>query len=295
MKKQLITLTCALGALFFFQASTPAKKIKLSKLIKSNFSYVPSSEVTFEGKTSTVNAFYMNNFEVSNLDYREFIYHLKQTGKEDLLKKCAVDTNRWNTEFSLAFFEPMATQYHKHPAYDNYPVVGISQEAAEEYCKWLTNIYNDLNEDSNKTYLVRLPSHLEWYSAATSTLEHNKYAWGGPYLRNSKGCYLANFKTIGSENITYNEKKQQHEVVANDISYSLDNAMITAPVSSYFPSALGIYNLNGNIAEMVNEGFACGGSWFSTGYDIRNASYYPFEGTSTKVGFRPVLVVIEKS
>jgi formylglycine-generating enzyme required for sulfatase activity len=77
--------------------------------------------------------------------------------------------------------------------------------------------------------------------------------------------------------------------------YLHDNADVTAPVNSYAPNALGIYNLNGNVAEMTSEALACGGSWSSPGYDVRNESTVSLEGATPTIGFRPVLTFSPKN
>jgi formylglycine-generating enzyme required for sulfatase activity len=65
-----------------------------------------------------------------------------------------------------------------------------------------------------------------------------------------------------------------------------------APVHSYDPNPYGLYNMNGNIAEMVTDSsIAVGGCWNSPGYDVRNESVMPFDKPSIFVGFRPVVFV----
>src|SRR6186997_3684156 len=66
---------------------------------------------------------YVCKYEVSNLEYRNFLGYLKAKDAS-LAEKYKVDTTKWVTQ--LRYQEPMAMYYHRHPAYNDYPVVGIS-------------------------------------------------------------------------------------------------------------------------------------------------------------------------
>ena len=65
----------------------------------------------------------------------------------------------------------------------------------------------------------------------------------------------------------------------------------TVPVKTFYRNAYGLYNMCGNIAEMVDEcGIAIGGSWYDSGYDIRIDSQKHYDGPSPMVGFRVIAV-----
>ena len=92
----------------------------------------------------TVNSFYMDESEVSNLDYREYLYWLERVfGKDypELVKSAHPDEFVWRDE--LAYNEPFVEYYFTHPAYDEYPVVGVSWVQAMEYCKWRSDRVNE--------------------------------------------------------------------------------------------------------------------------------------------------------
>lgn len=93
----------------------------------------------------TVSSFYMDETEVANIDYREYIFWLKRVYGEnspEVAKKALPDTLVWREE--LAYNEPLIYNYFRHPAYDNYPVVGVSWVQANDYCKWRTNRVNEM-------------------------------------------------------------------------------------------------------------------------------------------------------
>ena len=279
--------------------SVSAKKSPKIKTI-DGFVFIPSG--TFETGESIVSimSFWMSECEVTNAQYRAFLSDLKTQNRTEDFQKSLPDTNAW--QMKQIYLDPMVTQYFNHPAFDNYPVVNISNEGANLYCKWLAEkLKTELGSDLSIT--VRLPRSTEWTYAASGGLERAVYSWSGPYLRDAKGCFLANFKSIGDENITTIDSLPQ---LINDVSaqYFVDGAELIAPSKTYLPNAFGLYNMSGNVSELVEKysevsdlgsmflgHVAIGGNWNSTGYDIRITSEIPFEKANPFVGFRPIISV----
>jgi formylglycine-generating enzyme len=93
----------------------------------------------------TVSSFYMDETEVRNIDYREYLYWLDRVfgaSYPEVYRKALPDTLVWREE--LAYNEPLVETYFRHPSYDDYPVVGVNWTQANEYCKWRTDRVNEM-------------------------------------------------------------------------------------------------------------------------------------------------------
>lgn len=92
----------------------------------------------------TVSSYYMDETEVSNVDYREYLYWLKRVFIDypEVHKKALPDTLVWRSR--LGYNEPLVEYYFRHPAYQNYPVVGINWLQANDYCAWRTDRVNEM-------------------------------------------------------------------------------------------------------------------------------------------------------
>ena len=149
------------------------------------------------------------------------------------------DTLVWIRDFAYSYNEPMARQYFSHPAYDDYPVVGVNWAMAKAFTHWRTHLY--LSSQGRSKSVVnsedfRLPSEHEWEYAARGGHELAPYPWGGPYIRNAKGCLLANFKPGRGD-------------------YPEDGGFYTVKADAYFPNDYGLYNMSGNVSEWTNSAF----------------------------------------
>ena len=152
------------------------------------------------------------------------------------------DSLCWVRDFAYSYNEPMAKRYFGHPAYGNYPVVGVSWKQATAFCEWRTHYMNAFLESKKRTPEsdFRLPTEAQWEYAARGGRSQSPYPWGGPYLRNKKGCLLANFKP-GRGN------------------YPEDGGFYTVRADAYWPNDFGLYNMAGNVAEWTSSLFYEGG------------------------------------
>ena len=93
----------------------------------------------------TIPSFFIDETEVANVHYREYLYWLENTFSNDtaIMAKCLPDTLVWREE--LAYNEPYVEYYFRYPSYNFYPVVGVSWKQAHDFCIWRTDRVNELN------------------------------------------------------------------------------------------------------------------------------------------------------
>jgi sulfatase modifying factor 1 len=91
----------------------------------------------------TVSSFYLDETEVRNIDYLEYLFWIRRVydGNPEVYQKSLPDTLVWRDK--LGYNEPFVTQYFRHPAYANYPVVGVSWVQANNYCLWRSDRVNE--------------------------------------------------------------------------------------------------------------------------------------------------------
>ncbi len=104
-------------------------------------------DVTFtwdnQNRRVTVSSFYMDETEVRNVDYREYLNWLNRVFVDmpKIHGDALPDTLVWRRK--LAYNEPMVEYYLRHPAYNDYPVVGVNWQQAVRYCEWRTDRVNE--------------------------------------------------------------------------------------------------------------------------------------------------------
>jgi formylglycine-generating enzyme len=98
----------------------------------------------------TVPSFFIDETEVANVHYREYLYWLENTfsGDTSIMRKALPDTLVWREE--LAYNEPYVEYYFRYPSYNYYPVVGVSWQQAHDFCVWRTDRVNELNLINSK-------------------------------------------------------------------------------------------------------------------------------------------------
>ncbi|MEA3316604.1 MAG: SUMF1/EgtB/PvdO family nonheme iron enzyme [Bacteroidota bacterium] len=95
-------------------------------------------------KRITVSTFYMDQTEVRNIDYREYLYWISRvfTDYPDVYDNALPDTLVWRSK--MAYNEPYVEGYFRHPSYNEYPVVGVNWLQANDFCQWRTDRVNEM-------------------------------------------------------------------------------------------------------------------------------------------------------
>ncbi len=171
---------------------------------------------------------------------RQFIDRTPFIKKEEV--QIYPDTTVWIKDFTYSYNEPLHNDYFSHPAYQDYPVVGVSWNQAVAFCNWRTNFKNGYQRDKGEPNVsrFRLPNEGEWEYAARGGIPSGTYPWGSPYLLNDRACFLANFKPLRGD-------------------YAVDQAVYTVEAKSYLPNDYNLYNMAGNVAEWTNSSYNSGG------------------------------------
>lgn len=292
MKRGIVLLFVVAG-LFLVTTAAVAQSPKSSFKTPKGFALIPSGQVTIDTSKYIVQSFYISTCEITNQQYCAFLYELRNKGDMVSYQTATIDSSKWRDKNS--YNEPYVEYYLRHPAYFKYPVVNVPYDGALLYCKWLSEKL--CLEHPGYIIECRLPTRAEWICAARGGNAGAVYSGGnGIYLLGEKGQCQYNFKNIGAEAIHYNVETRTYEVVRDNAPFLMsDNADVTAPVTSYLANAYGLYNMCGNVSELLYEkGIAAGGGWNSTGYDIRVESTTKVDGPSPFVGFRPVFMVVMK-
>jgi len=91
----------------------------------------------------TVPSFYMDQTEVTNFHWLEYLYWISRAYQSYpmVYKNALPDTLCWRSP--LGFNEKFVDYYLRHPAYRDYPVVGVSWLQANDFCKWRTDRVNE--------------------------------------------------------------------------------------------------------------------------------------------------------
>lgn len=248
----------------------------LGKRDKKEWAYLPSGTTIQFGKKISLQAYYMQTTEVTNIEYRTFLFDLIIQGRKEDFLKARPDQEKWSA-LEADTNKTMERMYFSHEAYNNYPVVNITSEGATMYCKWLNESYSksDYVRKYGKLTPIRLPQYEEWLCAATNRGKEAKFPWGSNSTKNAEDCYLANYMPSPGR-------------------YFDDGGFHTVKVDSYIANEFGLYNMVGNVTEMVNtkEGVQhAGGSWMSPQEELEldNPKHLqPMDESSPAVGFRVV-------
>ncbi|NVO02780.1 MAG: SUMF1/EgtB/PvdO family nonheme iron enzyme [Bacteroidetes bacterium] len=165
------------------------------------------------------------------------------------------DTMCWVNDFTYSFNEPMTQYYNWHPAYDNYPVVGINYWQAMAYLDWKTHFLQKYLDNANIPYDIEysLPSDVEWEMISTNKDEHNTKqsillhddSWLCDLLVDSKTGTFHNAlrKFLLKDNVQFG-------------NFVYDGAFHTITVGHFKPNKSGVFDLDKNVSEWMKDNYS---------------------------------------
>ena len=225
---------------------------------------------------------YADKYETTIKDFQLFLREKREAGADCSL--LIYDSTCWRHK--LSYNEPYVEYYFSYPAFADFPICCVSYYAANEFCKWLTEKYEKSTiKKKHKKVVFRLPTETEFIKAAISIYDSTKifYPWGHNWLFDCKKGKFCNYHDEGC--LFY--LKCRNRTYSGGSDYTL-------PVRSFQPNPYGIYNIVGNVSEMIQkEGITMGGDWNSFGYDVTIRSKQKYEKPSATVGFRVYMEIIE--
>src|ERR1700744_3789992 len=91
----------------------------------------------------SIQSFYMDETEVSNQDWLDYLHWIKRNFPTDYeaYYNALPDTLVWRRP--LSYNEPYVDNYLRHPAFQDYPVVGVTWDQAQDYCQWRSDRVNE--------------------------------------------------------------------------------------------------------------------------------------------------------
>ena len=278
---------------------------------------------------------FIDKTEIANIHWLEYLHCLQIDSSIMQYKKAMPDTSVWLTTNDTLKWK----YYLRDPGYRYYPVVGITKQQVENFCRWRSQMVNVRLEDpmfrekylnghnTKLRYTFRLPTEEEWGFAAMGGLDSTAYPFGfKDYLQkiSLKDDWKFYYQHMLSNNINTDDFKSLFKDFLKKGKEPFFNCLLPfgnlfnygalSPLSSarmdyidtslskfvyqsiFKPNAYGIYDMIGNVSEMVAEtGVSKGGSWAVNLEDSKLIKQQKYTKPTSWLGFRCACEIISKN
>lgn len=250
---------------------------------------------------------FVDVYEVTNISYREYTAWLSLVFGEESEEFQQAQPDKTVMEREIRFGEPYVTQgqYFNHPAYNDYPVVGITLEQAKGFTKWRTD--RVIEDQLIRAKLIEriIPTRESYFTL-------DKYLTGEFKAIISQEIILAPYYYIPSEtgwefiaqgNVEnqfgidslalkkWQRKNRSKEVFnVGKAEFDQDHYSMIYPTNFLAKSTNGLHHIFGNVAELVDDPLPIskGGSWKHSLEESAISKTQIFEGPNSYTGFRNV-------
>ncbi|WP_422359433.1 SUMF1/EgtB/PvdO family nonheme iron enzyme [Reichenbachiella sp.] len=252
---------------------------KNTELYNQRFIVPPGTLPIAKGK-------FLDQTEVANIHFEEFLFFMvKDSGKYKDRAYIPKQENKY------------VLNYYKNSEFYFYPVLAVSHETAETYCKWRADQLNvglkEMLVDEPRKYKFsgRLPTREEWLKAAGSHIDEIRIA---PHEVTKKGSQFLE-EDILSKRFATESMLLKASFISYNVNLKYENGGIPIEIPQYIysfePNKRGFYNLYGNVKELVAEGYAIGGSYLTPNTEEALFEEDYTQSYKTDVGFRCLVEV----
>jgi len=241
---------------------------------------IPKQNYTPPGTVWLRDNLFIDEAEVSNFGYLEFLYWLKRKNHSQYYLMLP-DTNCW-TRADIGSADRLITNYSSYASYRDFPAVGISYKQAVEFCNWRSDRVNEylylkehklkMSTDSGKIYSAqipqkvkyRLPTKEEWEYAAAAGLDYCNFPMG--------------YESLTYYNVPVNNTLEYHNYFLKDfraIDKKCDKAIEvncpTVKVHEGKANRYGLFQMMGNVSEMTSDTLVKGFNYTLPLYNIERS------------------------
>lgn len=232
---------------------------------------------------------FLDQTEIANIHFEEFLFFVVK------------DSGRYKDRVYLPKQEnKYVLNYYKNSEFSFFPVLAVTYQTAQTYCKWRADKLNEglknmLRDEPNKyKFRGRLPSKEEWLTAAGSLFDEVQFA---THEVSKKGSLFLN-EDVVQKRFTTQGAIDKPSFLGYNVNLKYENSGIPIEIPQYIysfePNKRGFYNMYGNVKELVDEGYAIGGSYLTPNEEEAIFEEDVIQSYKTDVGFRCLVEVVKR-